>query len=65
MSDFDLVFTDDLTVFSFTNNFFVGVLHLMNEDLKRPVGERYIHGFTTTTTGGRILFTANYYLLTV
>ncbi|KAF8161444.1 hypothetical protein B0H34DRAFT_840756 [Crassisporium funariophilum] len=40
-----------------------GVMHLMNEDVKKPIEERYIHGFTTTLNGGRILLTANPYLL--
>ncbi|KAF8150842.1 hypothetical protein B0H34DRAFT_801761 [Crassisporium funariophilum] len=40
-----------------------GVVHLMNEDLKKPINERYIHGITTTITGGQVLLTANPYLL--
>ena len=36
----------------------------MNEDLKRPLEERYIHGFTSTINGGRIILTANQFLLT-
>ena len=36
----------------------------MNEDLKRPLEERYIHGFTSTINGGRVIFTANQFLLT-
>lgn len=40
-----------------------GVLHLMNEDLKKPVEERYIHSYSTTATGGTVLLTANTFLL--
>lgn len=36
----------------------------MNEDLKRPLEERYIHGFTSTINGGRVILTANQFLLT-
>lgn len=35
----------------------------MNEDLSKPVYERYIHGFATTINGGRVLLTTNPYLL--
>ena len=37
---------------------------LMNEDLKRPLEERYVHGFTSTINGGWVILTANQFLLT-
>jgi hypothetical protein len=41
----------------------IGVIYLMNKDLSKPIEERYIHGFATTIHGGRVLSTANPYLL--
>jgi hypothetical protein len=49
-----LRFSDDLPI---------GVIHLMNKDLSKPIEERYIQGFATTIHGGRVLLTANPYLL--
>ena len=42
----------------------LGVIHLMNEDLENPLEERYIHGFMSTINGGRVILTANQFLLT-
>jgi hypothetical protein len=33
--------------------YFPGAMDLMEEDLKKPVEERYIYGITTTIHGGR------------
>lgn len=38
-------------------------MHLMKEDLKKPVDARYVHSYSTTVSGGSILLTANPYLL--
>ena len=54
--NFLLLFLNDLLL--------LGVIYLMNKDLNKPVNERYVHGFATTIHGGRILLTANSYLLT-
>ena len=35
----------------------------MNEDLVRPKEAEYIHSFMTTASGGKVLLTANPYLL--
>ncbi|KAF8909313.1 hypothetical protein CPB84DRAFT_1703009 [Gymnopilus junonius] len=40
-----------------------GVIRVLQEDLKKPLRERYIHGFTTTATGGQVIITANAILL--
>jgi hypothetical protein len=46
------------------NNLFSGVIHLMQQDLTNlEAEERYIHAIATTLTGGKILFTANPFLL--
>ncbi|KAF8175111.1 hypothetical protein BJ912DRAFT_1075466 [Pholiota molesta] len=42
---------------------FEGVFHVMNEDLTKPVEDRYIHGFAISPSGGRVILTANPYLL--
>jgi hypothetical protein len=47
----------------FSNNLSQGVIHLMNKDLSKPIEERYIHGFATTIHGGRVILTANSFLL--
>ena len=47
----------------FHNDLSIGVIHLMDKDLNKPIEERYIHGFTTTIHGGHVLLTANPYLL--
>jgi hypothetical protein len=39
-------------------------MHLMNDDLKKPLEDRYIHSFTTTANDGRVILTANPFLLT-
>ena len=46
------------------STYVLGVIHLMNEDLEKPLKERYIHGFTSTSNGGRVILTANQFLLT-
>ena len=49
---------------TFSNDLPIGTIHLMNKDLEKPIEERYIHGFATTIHGGRIILTANPFLLT-
>ncbi|KAF9479178.1 hypothetical protein BDN70DRAFT_984560 [Pholiota conissans] len=40
-----------------------GVIHRMEEDLGKPIDERYIFGLAVTKNGGRIVVTANPFLL--
>ncbi|PPQ69339.1 hypothetical protein CVT26_002571, partial [Gymnopilus dilepis] len=39
------------------------VIKVAQDDLKKPVRERYIHGYATTATGGQVIFTASAILL--
>ncbi|KAF8961308.1 hypothetical protein BDZ97DRAFT_1760046 [Flammula alnicola] len=40
-----------------------GVMHLLQEDLKKPIEERYVHGLKRLPNGGTIIVTAEPFLL--